>query len=204
MEKQESRVLRRWRTVAVLASGVAIGVALFATPAASHIGSVAHLWGSHIRPKADVRYVNQTALTGDVMSGSLSARYVPHTPNPFFLVADSFPSRLKVNTPQPTLEYVDVDGGAPFTTNCPGFGRAATGILCVYGYNISNLQTSPVSPSGGSSGNNRYFGFSLDVFADVDTDPAYIIASWAYKVKAPSATPRAATRACRAGAGSCG
>ena len=205
MEKQEARVSRRWRTVAVLASGVAIGIALVATPAASHIGSVTHLWNSHIRPKADDRYMNETAQTGDVMRGSFSARYVPHTPNPFFLVADSFPSRLKLNTPEPTLEYVDVSGGAPFTQNCPGMGRAATGILCVYGYNTENLSTgSPVTPSGGSSDNNRYFGFSLDVFPEDAAAPGWIIASWAYKVKAPSATPRAAMRSCRAGAGSCG
>jgi hypothetical protein len=47
--KPEQRV-RRWRTVAVLAAGVAIGVAIVATPAASHIGSVTHLWNHHIKP----------------------------------------------------------------------------------------------------------------------------------------------------------
>jgi hypothetical protein len=52
------KTVRRWRTVAVLAAGVAIGVAIVATPAASHIGSVTHLWNHHIKPKADKRYVN--------------------------------------------------------------------------------------------------------------------------------------------------
>jgi hypothetical protein len=56
--KAERRGLRRWRTLAVLATGVAIGVAIAATPAASHIGSVTHLWNHHIKPKADARYVN--------------------------------------------------------------------------------------------------------------------------------------------------
>jgi hypothetical protein len=59
--KPEQRV-RRWRTVAVLAAGVAIGVAIVATPAASHIGSVTHLWNHHIKPKADKRYVRASGV----------------------------------------------------------------------------------------------------------------------------------------------
>jgi hypothetical protein len=55
MEK-EKRVTRRWRTAAVLAAGIAIGVVMVATPAASHIGGVFHLWNNHIKPKADARY----------------------------------------------------------------------------------------------------------------------------------------------------
>jgi hypothetical protein len=58
MKKQEGRVSRRWRTAAVLALGVAIGAVLVATPAASHIGTVTHLWNKHIKPRADKRYLN--------------------------------------------------------------------------------------------------------------------------------------------------
>jgi hypothetical protein len=59
---KEKLVSRRWRTVAVLALGVAIGAVLFATPAASHIGSVSHLWSDHIKPKADARYLQNTKV----------------------------------------------------------------------------------------------------------------------------------------------
>ena len=62
MKKQEGRVSRRWRTAAVLALGVAIGTVLVATPAASHIGTVTHLWNHHIKPRADKRYVNVNEL----------------------------------------------------------------------------------------------------------------------------------------------
>ena len=55
MEK-EKRVSRRWRAAAVLAVGIAIGVVMVATPAASHIGSFTHLWNTHIKPKTDARY----------------------------------------------------------------------------------------------------------------------------------------------------
>ena len=54
--KKEKGSARRWKVFAVLAAGVAIGIAIAATPAASHIGSVTHLWNHHIRPKADARY----------------------------------------------------------------------------------------------------------------------------------------------------
>ena len=50
-------VSRRWRTVALLAIGVAIGTTLTATPVYAHIStSVTHLWNVHIKPKTDARY----------------------------------------------------------------------------------------------------------------------------------------------------
>jgi hypothetical protein len=192
---------RRGNLVALLAAGIMIGIVLAATPAGAHIGTVSHLWNHHIKPLADKRYVNELAQTGDVMTGEVSARYVPHSPNPFWLVAGSFPSRLANNTPTPILEFIDRDAGAPFTTTCPGFGRAASGRLCIYAYNNSNLAN--VNLSGTSDGPNRLFGFSLDLGATDTTIPGWIIASWAYKVPAPSATLRPAARACTDGIGSC-
>ena len=51
---------RRWRTVAILVAGIAIGTTLTATPVYSHVGgTVGHLWKKHIRPKADTRYVRK-------------------------------------------------------------------------------------------------------------------------------------------------
>jgi hypothetical protein len=61
MEKKgRAGVSRRWWTVAILAAGIAIGTMLTATPVYSHVGgTVAHLWTTHIRPKADTRYVRK-------------------------------------------------------------------------------------------------------------------------------------------------
>jgi hypothetical protein len=54
---RENRVSARWRTLAILACGIAVGSLLSATPVYSHVGgSVTHLWTTHIRPKTDTRY----------------------------------------------------------------------------------------------------------------------------------------------------
>ena len=61
--------LRRWRSIALLAIGIVIGVAMTATPVSAHVGSnVTHLWKTHLRPKADARYYTKLQA---------NARYVP-------------------------------------------------------------------------------------------------------------------------------
>lgn len=63
-KKEIGRGLRRWRAVALLAAGLAIGVTMMATPAMSHVGgTVGHLWNDHIKPRADARYANAVAGT---------------------------------------------------------------------------------------------------------------------------------------------
>jgi hypothetical protein len=60
---------RRWKLVALLAAGMAIGVVMVGTPAGAHVGgTVTHLWG-HLKPKADARYVNETELLWAVVDG---------------------------------------------------------------------------------------------------------------------------------------
>jgi hypothetical protein len=79
MQERSKLVSRRWRTAAILAAGIAVGAVLFATPAASHIGSVAHLWNEHIKPKADARYLQNTKTVVDsaaVNAGSFNSLQV--------------------------------------------------------------------------------------------------------------------------------
>jgi hypothetical protein len=60
MQHQRYISPRRWRLVALLAIGVAIGSLLAAMPVYSHVGgTVKHLWRDHIRQRTDERYVER-------------------------------------------------------------------------------------------------------------------------------------------------
>jgi hypothetical protein len=62
---KERGVSRRWRTIAIVTIGVALGTTLTAPPVYSHVGgTVAHLWTKHIRPQADKRYPTKAAAEG--------------------------------------------------------------------------------------------------------------------------------------------
>jgi hypothetical protein len=47
---------RRWKIIALLAVGMAIGVSMTATPAVGHVSGWVHNWNRHIKPRADARY----------------------------------------------------------------------------------------------------------------------------------------------------
>ncbi|MBW3593117.1 MAG: hypothetical protein KY396_05440 [Actinobacteria bacterium] len=66
--KSTRRRIRGWRTAAVLATGVAIGTTMMATPAIGHVGgTVGHLW-NHLKPKADARYVRDSEVLWAVVN----------------------------------------------------------------------------------------------------------------------------------------
>ena len=59
----ERKRSRRWRLVALLATGVAIGTTMVAAPATAHVaGSVLHLWNDHLKPLADARYYTKAQV----------------------------------------------------------------------------------------------------------------------------------------------
>jgi hypothetical protein len=72
---------RRWKVVALLAAGVAIGVSISATPAVGHVSGWVHNWNTHIKPRTDARYytkpaaearyynVGETAANADALDG---------------------------------------------------------------------------------------------------------------------------------------
>lgn len=62
-QRGDRRHSRRWRLVALLATGVAIGTTMVATPASAHVGgSVLHFWNDHIKPLADARYYTKAQV----------------------------------------------------------------------------------------------------------------------------------------------
>jgi hypothetical protein len=83
---------RRFRLVAVLAAGIAIGVAMAATPVSGHIGkSASHLWNAHLKAKTDERYYTKaqanarylptagTAANSEQLDGLDSTAFLPAT-----------------------------------------------------------------------------------------------------------------------------
>lgn len=167
--------LKKGRTAALLLAGMVMG-SLLLTPAGAHVGNrVKHLWTQHVRPKADDRYVRLVAQPGQTLSGQLTERYAPD--DGFVLTGDTYRVPLPRGTAAPDVVY-QPEGTTSAT--CPGIGRSTPGTLCVYSYNSNNIDN--VTRSGGFTGINRRFGFSLDVFPTTSTGGGYLIANWAYKV----------------------
>jgi hypothetical protein len=69
----EKRVSRRWRTAALLTVGILIGVAVAASPAVGHYGSIKHFWNTHIKPRADARYVNANEPAANAVNAQTAA-----------------------------------------------------------------------------------------------------------------------------------
>ncbi len=66
--------LRRFRWVAVLAIGIAIGVAMMATPVSGDVGnSVTHLWNAHLKSKTDARYYTKAQANARYLGSGAKA-----------------------------------------------------------------------------------------------------------------------------------
>lgn len=117
------------------------------------------------------------ARPGQVLSGDLATRYVPDDLR-FAMAAASYPVPLPAGTPTPSLEYVFSEP----TADCPGFGRAAPGVLCIYSLSEHNFGRVGYGGNTGDGGNHRLYGFVLDVYPADATRSGFFAANWAYKV----------------------
>jgi hypothetical protein len=133
---------RRWKLVALLAAGIAIGVVMMGTPAGAHVGgSVSHLWNQHIKPKTDARYYTKSQANGRFLpGGNLPAgRTVRGTywmgdiaAAGFDLATSEISFGWRFASP-PTPHFIPSTGTPP--AECPGTASAPAanpGHLCVY------------------------------------------------------------------------
>jgi hypothetical protein len=136
----KENVSRRWRTVALLAIGIAIGTTLTATPVYSHVGgTVTHLWNAHIKPKTDARYYTKTAaddrfaLKGDSGGGNAD-------------LLDGLDSTEFLRTSGKAADSDQLDGldSAAFLRTT---GKAADANL------LDNLDSTAFLPAGGKAAN---------------------------------------------------
>jgi hypothetical protein len=179
------KTVRRWRTVAVLAAGVAIGVAIVATPAASHIGSVTHLWNHHIKPKADARYLKKSAVK--TIQGDWAAGLQAASTNDDGWDNISFGFRLPA---APTAHFIQ-QGTAP-PAECPGTDanpKAAPGHLCVYEHDSTNRGSVTIFAAGTGGGTGDRWGAGLWL------QPAAAGNAWSYGTWAVTAGSGSVSRA---------
>jgi hypothetical protein len=183
---------RRWRTLALLAAGVAIGPVFIGTPAGAHVAGWTHNWTAHIRPKADARYYTKTAanarfvpksvlttIQGDYAAGGQAAvsGHPVYADIPFgFQLASA-----------PTPHYIPV--GGPAVPQCPGNvanPTAAAGHLCLYeGSANAVLSLTFLDPSHGVGGTSRWGAIVL-LRSSVSSGQFWSVGTWA--VTAPSGT----------------
>jgi hypothetical protein len=194
---------RRWKLVALLAAGIAIGVVMVGTPAGAHVGgSVSHLWNQHIKPKTDARYYTKSTANarflpgGNLPAGStIRGSFIVYDPGvaaggDLTTTNVMFGWRL---ASAPVAHYL-APGALP-TTDCPGSvlsPEARAGHLCFYGrlqINVASVTLyDPTTNEFGNLAGNR-FG---SVIAAVSTaaGEVEIDGSWAVRAPAPGASPR--------------
>ncbi len=114
------------------------------------------------------------AKSGQTLRGQLDCFQQRGGESDFGVAGASYPLPLPSGTSRPILEVTSTT-----STHCQGIGQAAPGYLCVYTYNTSNLNK--LQHSGLSNGDNRLYGFSLDVFFN-NTDQGWLLSSWAYTI----------------------
>ncbi len=115
------------------------------------------------------------ARSGETFAGQLSYYHQAGSTSSFGVAGASFPKPLPIGTEIPILE-----GLVSTSANCPGIGQAKPGYLCVYTYHTNNFDF--LSYSGGSTGENRLYGFSLDIFFTSSSSQGWVLSSWAYTV----------------------
>jgi hypothetical protein len=119
--------------------------------------------------------VKKVAESGETLTGEVGVRFAAN--QGFDIVSGSYQSRLPDGTPAPTLDIV---AGAP-TAQCPGIGQSTSGRLCVYVYNSLNFNAN-FEVLVGPGGQNRLYGWSMEVEITNDASAGFMAASWAYRV----------------------
>jgi hypothetical protein len=199
--KEQKNVSRRWRTTAVLALGVVVGVVLMATPAASHIGSVTHLWNHHIKPKADARYLQRTIQAGRTVRGTIGNEDQVSGTDVEVSANASLPGVAPFALDD---QHVTVDGTLEDTGKCNGSvanPTATAGWVCIYPYYTNNVASAQGYIWGSGDGEVKT-GFQASIFSSSGPEAGFF-ATWAYKAPAHALAKVVVPRSCAAEGGGC-
>ena len=167
---------RRWKVVALLATGIMIGVVMAGSPAGAHVGgTVNHLW-NHLRPKADARYDRPTVKKGETIRGTIGGQVITSATGEW-----GFNAQLPRAAPVPLDDaHVVVNGVDEVGSTCTGTSTSPTaspGYVCIYPYSTGGLAASSGSIWG--VGTNPW-GFQVSLYAST-TGEVYWFANWAYR-----------------------
>jgi hypothetical protein len=197
---EQAKKTRRWRLVAILAAGVAIGIAIAATPAASHIGSVAHLWNHHIKPKADKRYDMPTVKKLETVRGTIGGQVISSATGEWGFNAQlPRAARKGLND-----AHVTIDGLDEASNECPGTAENPTampGYVCIYEYENLGMSANAGYIWGGGDGTNWGFQASVDA---TSTGEVWWFANWAYRGTNGPVSARPVARPARGGCSTTG
>jgi hypothetical protein len=149
----------RWRHAALLAAGLAVGAIVTGSPAGAHVGtSISHIW-SHLRPKADARYVQKSAV--HTLQGHYAVGGTAMSSGDKAWDGISFDFELSL---APTPKFVALGDTPP--AECPGDAsnpRAEAGFLCIYESDGANHGTPTLLNAGGHSPGASRWGTTLAV-----------------------------------------
>lgn len=156
---------RRWKLVALLATGIAIGVVMVGTPAGAHVASWAHNWNTHIKPRADARYYTKPQANGRFLPGGIlpagrtirGTYWMGATAGAGFDLATSEISFGWRFAAAPTRHFIQL--GDPAPAACPGTADAPAanrGHLCVYESLALNAGVRDVNGPGGDGSTYRF------------------------------------------------
>lgn len=143
---------RRWKLVALLAVGMAIGVIIAGTPVSAHVANWTHNWNTHIKPRADARYYTKAQSNARYYTkAQANARFLPGGNAPsgttirgvYRVASNAVGAASNLGSSAitfgftlssaPTPHFI-AQGTSP-PAECPGSAatpQAAAGHLCVY------------------------------------------------------------------------
>jgi len=169
---------RRWKVVALLASGMAVGTILAGTPAAAHVGgTVGHLW-AHLKPWADARYDRPTVEPGETIRGTIGGSVITSATGEWGFNAQ-LPRAAPVALDDAHVVVNGADEPSPVCTGTSAAPTASPGYVCIYPYSTGGLTAGGNAGVIWGTGTNNW-GFQVTLSAS-STGEVYWFANWAYR-----------------------
>jgi hypothetical protein len=169
---------RGWKAVALLATGMVIGVLLVGSPVGAHVASWTHNWNTHIRPRADARYERPIVKPGETIRGTIGGQVETSSTGEWGFNA-SLPRAAPVPLDDAHVVINGFDEPIPVCTGTAANPTAPPGYVCIYPYSTGGFTPSVTGGGIWGVGTNKW-GFQVSLNATVASE-VYWFANWAYR-----------------------